>query len=149
MGLFRRNRKKGQQATNAPLPRDEKPRGAVAPSASTSQTSRGGGVSRVLSGEVLGSPRFKRLYPFLLYCSLLILLYMSFVFQGQRVQREEIEYRIELQRLRARSLIYSSERLEATRHGNIQDEITKRGIKIKEWPTPPHVISNNEQNAER
>lgn len=106
-------------------------------------------MKRVLSGDVLYNPRFKRLYPFFLYCSLLILLYMSFVFHGQRVQREEIEYRIELQRIRARSLIYSSERLEATRHGNIQDEITKRGIKIKEWPTPPHIIGNNEQKAER
>lgn len=148
MVLFRRN-KKGQQATEAPLPRDEKPRGEVAPDITNRQPKRQGGVKRVLSGDVLYNPRFKRLYPFFLYCSLLILLYMSFVFHGQRVQREEIEYRIELQRIRARSLIYSSERLEATRHGNIQDEITKRGIKIKEWPTPPHIIGNNEQKAER
>ena len=143
MKLFQKNKqsKNGRQAT-APK-RDEKPLGAVKPSKINEAKKRSS--KRIISGEVLYSKSVKRHYPFMLYCTLLILLYMGFVFQGQRVQREEIECRIELQRRRARSLIYSSERIEATRHSNIQNEITKRGIKIKEWPTPPHVITNEQQ----
>ena len=144
MKLFRRHKRAERQA-ESPLPRDEKPRGAVAPSPAHKEEKPKGAVRKVLSGDVLYNPRTARYYPFLLYCTLLILLYMGFVFQGQRVQREEIECRIELQRIRARSLIYSSERIEATRHSNIQNEITKRGIKIKEWPTPPHIITNEQK----
>lgn len=141
--FWRKKNSNKPQATQAtPLPRDEKPRGEVAPDITHRESNHKGGVKRVLSGDVLYTPRTARLYPFLLYCTLLILLSMGFLFQGQRVQREEIECRIELQRIRARSLIISSERIQATRHGNIQDEITKRGINIKEWPTPPHVIGN-------
>ena len=144
MKLFRRHKRAERQAESL-LPRDEKPRGEVAPSPAHKEEKPKGAVRKVLSGDVLYNPRTARYYPFLLYCTLLILLYMGFVFQGQRVQREEIECRIELQRIRARSLIYSSERIEATRHSNIQNEITKRGIKIKEWPTPPHIITNEQK----
>lgn len=145
--MFRKQKQHNQQATKAAtLPRDEKPRGAVAPDKTHSETKRKGGVKKVLSGDVLYNPSTARHYPFVLYCCLLILLYMGFVFNGQRTQREEIQCRIELQRLRARSLVFSSERIQATRHANIQTEIKKRNIDIQEWATPPHVItSNNEE----
>jgi hypothetical protein len=106
---------------------------------------RKGAVKGVLTGEVLVSSPAKKHYTFALYVCLLIILYMGYIFNSHRLQREQIECRIELQRIRARSLIYSSERIEATRHSNIQNEITKRGIKIKEWPTPPHIITNEQK----
>ena len=143
MKLFRRHKRAERQA-ESPLPRDEKPRGVVAPDASQQEAKRDGAVRKVLSGDVLYNPRTARYYPFMLYCTLLILLYMGFVFQGQRVQREEIECRIELQKARAKSLLYSSEKINASRHSNITNEIKKRGINIQEWPTPPQVIGKDE-----
>lgn len=144
MKLFRKS-KNGRQAT-APR-RDEKPTGKVKPSeinASQKRTSKS-----IFSGDVLYNESIRRHYPFMLYCCLLILLYMGFIFTCQRTQREEIACRIELQRERSKALLYSSERLDATRHGNITEEIKRRGLNLKEWNTPPMVITKQERDGKK
>ncbi len=98
----------------------------------------------IFSGDVLYSESVRRHYPFMLYCCLLILLYMGYVFTCQRTQREEIACRIELQQKQAKALLYSSERLGATRYNNIVEEIGKRKIGIKQWNNPPKVIKKDE-----
>ena len=142
MKLFKRH-KKQVEATGTPLPKDVKPTGAVKAS-STEKTGRKGAVKDVLSGGVLVSSPAKKHYTFVLYCCLLIILYMGYLFSAQRLQREQIECRIELQKSRAKSLLYSSEKISASRHSNITSEVKKRGIKIQEWPTPPQVIGKDE-----
>lgn len=104
------------------------------------KSQRGG----IFSGEVLYSDSVRRHYPFALYCCALVLIYMGFIFAGHRLQREEITCRIELQRLRSKSLILSTERLEAVSHDRLIEEIEKRGLKLKQHNTPPMVIGNNE-----
>ena len=100
--------------------------------------------ANIFSGNVLYSDSVRRYYPFAIYCCVLILIYMGFTFAGHRLQREEIACRIELQRLRSKSLILSTERLEAVSHDNLIEEIEKRGLCLKQHNTPPTVIGNNE-----
>ncbi len=133
--------KNGRQAT-APH-KDEKPMGSVKPSAI--DESRRRSSKSIFSGDVLYSKSVRRHYPFALYCCLLILLYMGYVFTFQRAQREEIACRIELQQKRSKALLYSSERLRATRYNNIVEEIERRGIGIKQWNTPPQVIAKKSE----
>ena len=135
-----RKSKNGRQST-APR-KDEKPVGAVKPSAINESGRRSS--KSIFSGDVLYSKSVRRHYPFMLYCCLLILLYMVYVFTCQRAQREEITCRIELQRTRSKALLYSSERLRATRYNNLTEEIEKRGIEIKQWNNPPQVIKRVE-----
>ena len=137
--------KNGRQAT-APR-KDEKPMGAVKPS-SIDEARRRSSKS-IFSGDVLYNESVRRHYPFMLYCCLLILLYMGYVFTCQRTQREEIACRIELQRERSKALLYSSERLEATRHNNIVEEIKRRGLDLREWNTPPAVITQTKDGKKR
>lgn len=150
MGLFSRKQQKqrasqgvmsqnGRQST-AP---DVKPIGAVAPDRGN-RTSRG-----IFSGDVLYSQTIRRHYPFALYCCLLIILYMGYIFNCQRTQREEIASRIELQKVRSRALLLSSERLEAVRHSNLTEEIQRRGLNLQQWNTPPVIIRRNESRGER
>lgn len=126
-----------------PLPRDIKPTGMVQPDAAH-RPRRKGAVKKVLSGEALVSSPAKKHYTFALYVCLLIILYMGYIFNSHRLQREQIECRIELQKSRAKALLYSSEKISASRHSNITSEIEKRGINIKEWPTPPQTIGKDE-----
>ena len=136
---------KGRGRTQDEPARDIKPTGVVKPDAKMAKSKRRkGAVKGVLSGEVLVSAPAKKHYTFALYCCLLIILYMGYVFSSQRLQREQIECRIELQKRRAKSLLYSSEKISASRHSNITSEVEKRGINIKEWPTPPQVIGKDE-----
>ena len=142
MKLFKRHKKQEEKAS-APLPKDVKPTGAVKPMAADKPRHKGA-VKDVLSGDVLVSSPAKKHYTFILYLCLLIILYMGYLFSGHRLQREQIECRIELQKARAKSLLYSSEKINASRHSNITNEIKKRGINIQEWPTPPQVIGKDE-----
>lgn len=139
--MFGKKKTKNKVAT--PLPKDIKPTGEVKPDVAPTRQ-RKGTVKNVLSGDAL-VPLAKQHYTFVLYCCVLIMLYMGYVFSSQRLQRREIECRIELQRVRAKSLIYSSERIEASRHSTIVKEVEQRGLQIKEWPTPPQTIGNNER----
>ena len=116
--------------------------GSVKPSAI--DESRRRSSKSIFSGDVLYSKSVRRHYPFALYCCLLILLYMGYVFTFQRAQREEITCRIELQQKRSKALLYSSEKLRVTRYNNIMEEIEKRGIGVKQWNTPPKVIKKIE-----
>jgi hypothetical protein len=105
---------------------------------------KSGSKGGILSGNVLYSDSVRRHYPFAIYCCVLILIYMGFIFAGHRIQREEITCRIELQRLRSKSLILSTERLDAVSHDRLIEEIERRGLKLKQHNTPPMVIGNNE-----
>lgn len=96
--------------------------------------------SGLFSGDVLYSAKVRRHYPFVLYVCLVVLLYMSFRFAGHSIQREEINCRIELQHLRSKALLISTQRLEAVSHDNLIEEIEKRGLNLKQHNTPPTVI---------
>lgn len=142
MKLFGRKDKVSKNGRQATAPRkDEKPMGAVRPSEIDKARRRSS--KSIFSGDVLYSKSIRRYYTFVLYCCLLMLLYMGYNFTCQRTQREEIACRIELQRERSKSLLLSSERLDATRHNNIMAEIKRRGLRLQEWSTPPMVIKRN------
>lgn len=145
MKLFSKNKqsKNGRQAT-APR-RDEKPLGAVRPSAVNEAKRRSS--KSIFSGEVLLTAKVKKYYTFVLYCFLLMLLYMSYNFTCHRTQREEISCRIELQRVRSKALLISSERLDATRYNNITNEIKRRGIDIQAWSTPATKITTESKDG--
>ena len=146
MRLFGRGNRKSKNGRQTTAPRrDEKPVGAVKPSAINEAGRRSS--KSIFSGDVLYNESVRRHYPFMLYCCLLILLYMGYIFTCQRTQREEISCRIELQRERSKALLLSSERLEATRHGNITEEIKRRGLNLKEWNTPPTVITPQKRDG--
>ena len=92
------------------------------------------------AGDYLYGRRVRKYYPLLLYCCLLILIYIAYVFYYQRTQRLEIAQKIALQEERSRALVYQSLRMNASRHSTITEEIEKRGIDLQDSPVPPKTI---------
>lgn len=129
----------GRQSTE--LPRDEKPRGEVAPSKLDRSKKRSS--ASIFSGEALYNPTIRRHYPFAIYCCALTLLYMGYLFACQRIQREEISCKLELQKCRSKAMLIATERHRATSHDNIIKEIERRGMDIKQWNITPTVIREN------
>lgn len=100
-------------------------------------------VGGVVSGDILGSDRMKRVYPVALYVSVLIFVYIFHIYNFQRLQRVELARKIELNEQRSRSVVFTSLRMNASRHSNIMREIDRRGLGLKESVTPPKYVGDD------
>lgn len=98
---------------------------------------------KIMTGEIFEESKVRSHYPFALYCCVLIVAYIAYVFNYQRLQREEIRVKIELQEERSRAMVFSSMRMNASRHSNIIGEIERRGLPLIESSTPPRIIDTH------
>lgn len=95
---------------------------------------------KIITGEIFAENKVRSHYPFALYCGVLIVAYIAYVFHYQHLQRTEIGVKIELQEERSRAMVFSSMRMNASRHSNIISEIERRGLPLIESSTPPKII---------
>lgn len=100
-------------------------------------------VGGVVSGDILASARFRRFYPVALYVSVLVFAYILHIYNFQRLQRMELARRIELNEQRSRAVVFSSMRMNASRHSNIIQEIERRGLGLRESVTPPKYVNED------
>ncbi len=104
---------------------------------------------KIITGEIFEESRVRSHYPFALYCCLLVIAYIGYVFHYQHLQREEIRVRTELQEERSRSMVFESMRMNASRHSNIMAEVERRGLNLEESTTPPKIINISESSTQR
>ena len=103
---------------------------------------------KIITGEIFEESKVRSHYPFALYCCVLVVAYIAYVFNYQRLQREEISVKIELQEERSRAMIFSSMRVNASRHSNIVSEIERRKLPLIESATPPKIIDTKPHPAQ-
>lgn len=94
----------------------------------------------LLSGNILSKDEVRRYYPYMLFVSFLVLLYISNVFRMQQFHRRHDMLQIEVKDLRAQSLTMASKRMLLTRQSQILKEVQSRGLDLKESLAPPKVI---------
>ena len=75
---------------------DETPLGAVGQKERRPKSRAARAAQDVITGDFMGYSRLRRWYPLALYCILLVFLYIGHVFNFQRLQRLEIQQRMEL-----------------------------------------------------
>lgn len=97
-------------------------------------------IASLLSGNILSRAEVKRMYPYLLFVSFLMLLYISNVFKMQQMYRQESNLKKEIKELRAKSVTISSMKMNATRQSQIINELKEREIDLKESLTPHKVV---------
>lgn len=114
---------------------DEKPVGK-----STVRPRRRSTVNDVITGDIIQNEKIRQWYPFMLWIVLLIFIYIGINFRHQKLQRLEIQQRIQLNEERSRAVIFSSMRMNASRHSRITDEIKRRGIPLEESTVPPKKL---------
>ena len=102
---------------------------------------------KIITGEIFEENKVRSHYPFALYCCVLIVAYIAYVFHYQHLQRTEIGVKIELQEERSRAMVFSSMRMNVSRHSNIISEIESRGLELIESSTPPKIIDIAPQTA--
>lgn len=120
---------------------DRKPLGIVGQEERKQPRSKAARAAReVITGDFMGDSRFRRWYPLALYCILLVFLYIAHTFNFQRLQRSEIQQRMELNNERSRAMVFSSMRMNASRHSRILEEIERRGLNLEESTVPPKTV---------
>lgn len=100
-------------------------------------------VAPIITGDAL--LWLKRWYPLAIYCCLLIFFYISHHFYHQRLQREEIASRLELNEERSRAVVFSSIRENNSRPSYILREVKARGLDLEESTVPPKKLTIYEQ----
>ena len=100
-------------------------------------------VAPIITGDAL--LWLKRWYPLAIYCCLLVFIYISHHFYHQRLQREEIARRLELNEERSRAVVFSSIRETNSRPSYILREVKSRGLDLEESTEPPKKLTTYEQ----
>lgn len=120
---------------------DEKPLGMVGqPTPKRPKSKAARAAKDMITGDILDNKSLRRWYPLILYCILLIFIYIGHNFNFQRLQRLEIQQSLELNNERSRAIVFSSMRLNASRHSRITEEIERRGLQLQESTAPPKTI---------
>lgn len=121
--------------------KDEKPLGTTGPKEERRPRSKAAKAAQnVITGDFMGERRFRKWYPLAFYCIVLVFLYIGHNFTFQKLQRLEIRQRMELNDERSRSMVFSSMRMNASRHSRIVEEIRRRGLRLEESTTPPKIV---------
>lgn len=118
--------------------RDEKPAGRATP---PKQSAPIGKTGKFMTGSILKDKRVVRWYPLALWCCGLVFVYIALHFNYQKLQRQEIRKRMELNDERLRSVVFSSMRMEASRHSRIVEEVKERGLPLEEPQVPPKMVN--------
>ena len=99
---------------------------------------------KIITGEIFEENKVRSHYPFALYCCVLIVAYIAYVFHYQHLQRTEIGVKIELQEERSRAMVFSSMRMNVSRHSNIISEQSTEIAGMNSVPTGnkriPHIL---------
>ena len=95
-------------------------------------------VQVLLDGSFLTRDRVIRLLPFLLFLTLLAVIYISNVFYGERIQRESMRTRQELKELRYEYITSKSDLMFKSKQSEVAKELQNTGI--IESTTPPVKI---------
>ena len=95
-------------------------------------------VQVLLDGSFLTRDRVIRLLPFLLFLTLLAVIYISNVFYGERIQRESMRTRQELKELRYEYITSKSDLMFKSKQSEVAKELKNTGV--IESTTPPVKI---------
>lgn len=98
-------------------------------------------IGAVLSGSILSRAEVRKLYPYLLFVALLMMLYIANIFRTQQLYRRHDRLTVEVKELRAKAMTLSAERMKATKQSVIVRELAAMGSDLKEPLTPPKVIN--------
>lgn len=96
--------------------------------------------AEVLSGSILTRSEVRRYYPYVLFITALMFLYIANGYHIQRLHRQSDRLEEQVKELRVRSLTISSLRMVATRQSEVMRALSERGIALEESVVPPKVV---------
>ncbi|MDD3108779.1 MAG: FtsL-like putative cell division protein [Alistipes sp.] len=97
-------------------------------------------VRQILSGTILTREEVSRHYPYVLFMTLLMFLYIANGYYIQKLHRQSNRLTQQVKELRAQSMTITSQRMIATRQSELLKTLQERQIPLEELVVPPKVI---------
>ena len=97
-------------------------------------------ITWILSGNILSRAEVRKQYPYICFMALLTFLYITNIFNTQKLYRKQDRLTSQINELRSKSLTLSSIRMSATRQSAILKQLEERGIDLKESLSPPMIM---------
>lgn len=95
---------------------------------------------QIIDGTLLTRKSVIRQLPFMLFLSLLAVLYIANRYNAMRITRQVNELQIEIRELRARSITIAAELMNMSRQSQVARMVQEKGLELKESVTPPKVL---------
>lgn len=95
---------------------------------------------QIIDGSLLTRQAVLRQLPFILFLTLLAVLYIANRYNAMRMTRQVNELQTEIRELRARSITMAAELMNISRQSQVAKMVQEKGLDLKESVTPPRVL---------
>lgn len=101
---------------------------------------KGISFKQIIDGSLLTRKSVIRQLPFILFLTLLAVLYIANRYNAMRITRQVNELQAEIRELRARSITLAAELMNMSRQSQVAKMVKEKGLDLKESVTPPRVL---------
>ncbi|MGB9746056.1 MAG: FtsL-like putative cell division protein [Bacteroidales bacterium] len=101
---------------------------------------KGFSFRQIIDGSLLTRQAVLRQLPFILFLTLLAVLYIANRYNAMRMTRQVNELQTEIRELRARSITIAAELMNISRQSQVAKMVQEKGLDLKESVTPPRVL---------
>lgn len=101
---------------------------------------KGFSFRQIIDGSLLTRQAVLRQLPFILFLTLLAVLYIANRYNAMRMTRQVNELQAEIRELRARSITIAAELMNLSRQSQVAKMVQEKGLDLKESVTPPRVL---------
>jgi len=101
---------------------------------------RRNGFKEVLDGSILKSDMIVQQVPFIIYLTILAIVYIGNRYHAERIIRESLSLQAEVKELKAEAISTSSELLRISKQSEVIKLVVANGLELEEAVLPPKKI---------
>ncbi len=107
---------------------------------SATQNNKKGSIKDIIGGSFLTSENVIKQIPYILFLTLIAIIYIGNRYQAEKIVRETIVLQNEVKELRAEAITNSSELMYISKQSEVAKLVEKNGLDLKESVVPPKKI---------
>ena len=107
---------------------------------SATQNNKKGSIKDFIGGSFLTSENVIKQIPYILFLTLIAIIYIGNRYQAEKIVRETVVLQNEVKELRAEAITTTSELMYISKQSEVAKLVEKKGLDLKEAVVPPKKI---------
>ena len=107
---------------------------------SATQNNKKGSIKDFIGGSFLTSANVIKQIPYILFLTLIAIIYIGNRYQAEKIVRETVVLKNEVKELRAEAITTTSELMYISKQSEVAKLVEKKGLDLKEAVVPPKKI---------